>query len=336
MNIHIFQNDKYFFLEDIALNQYKCLTIDPYIESGNVIYPSFQLPFQTGTIIGLYTDVAKIQPLLKWFMKQPDTYTQVRQNALYERLKVIEYIHFCQGLFSSFSQNKEELLKLFALTEQKNTFISKLKDAEKQRLKLLHTYLSPAPIQIIEEPLQNLDEFSKQRVLLLLATLQKQEKTIFLLSNNLEDLLISSAEIFRLDTQGLHSFDVKEDKVEAPPSPIENTPIRLDKIPTKKNDKIILFNPPEIDYIESVEGVVSVFVAGEAFPCTLSLNDLEQKLTPFGFFRSHRSYIVNLQKVREIITWTRNSYSLALNSTDKTVVPLSKNKLAALKEILGI
>ncbi|UZM99808.1 LytTR family transcriptional regulator DNA-binding domain-containing protein [Lysinibacillus sp. MHQ-1] len=57
------------------------------------------------------------------------------------------------------------------------------------------------------------------------------------------------------------------------------------KFQQRKNDKIILFNPPEIDYIESVEGVVSVNVAGESYPCTLSLNELEQKLTPFGFFQ---------------------------------------------------
>lgn len=54
----------------------------------------------------------------------------------------------------------------------------------------------------------------------------------------------------------------------------------------RKNDKIILFNPPEIDYIESVEGDVSIYVAGEAYPCTLSLNELEQKLTPFGFLEA--------------------------------------------------
>ncbi|MDR0435024.1 MAG: LytTR family transcriptional regulator DNA-binding domain-containing protein [Gracilibacteraceae bacterium] len=36
-------------------------------------------------------------------------------------------------------------------------------------------------------------------------------------------------------------------------------------------------------------------------------------MKPYGFFRCHRSYIVNLQKVREIITWTRNSYGLILD-----------------------
>ncbi|QPQ32726.1 LytTR family transcriptional regulator DNA-binding domain-containing protein [Lysinibacillus sp. JNUCC-51] len=318
------------------MHQNESIIIDPYIEGGNVIYPNFHLSMQPGIIIGIYTDVSKIHTLMQWFTKQNNTYTHFRENALYERLTVREYINFCLKLFNASSEKLEDLLKLFALTEQKNTKISTLSNGEKQRLKLIHTYLNQAQIHVLEEPFQNLDEFSKQKVIQLLDTLQKQNKTVVLLSNNFEDLIISSTEIHRLDTMGLHALDVKEDETESASPSQENVPIRLDKIPTKKNDKIILFNPPEIDYIESVEGVVSLYVTGEAYPCTLSLNELEQKLTPFGFFRSHRSYIVNLQKVREIITWTRNSYSLALNSNEKTIVPLSKNKLADLKEILGI
>lgn len=312
------------------------IDVDPYIEGGNVIYPSFHLSLQPGTIIGIYTDVSKIHTLMQWFMKQKDTFTYFRESALYERLTVCEHLQFFLKLFHHSTREIENLLKLLSLTEQKNTKINNLSTGEKQRLKLLTTYLHQSPIQVLEEPFQNIDDFSKQNIQKLLKRLVEQQKNIILLSNNLEDLMIISTVIHRLDGTGLHTLDVKEDELEHTPQPFESAPIRLDKIPTKKNDKIILFNPPEIDYIESVDGVVSVFVAGEAYPCSLSLNELEQKLTPFGFFRSHRSYIVNLQKVREIITWTRNSYSLALNSTEKTVVPLSKNKLADLKEILGI
>ncbi|OUZ40999.1 hypothetical protein CBM15_03495 [Solibacillus kalamii] len=53
-------------------------------------------------------------------------------------------------------------------------------------------------------------------------------------------------------------------------------------------------------------------------------------------FHYHRSSIVNLQKVREIITWTRNSYSLSLQSTNKSEGPLSRTKLSELKETVGI
>ncbi|GLC88110.1 LytTR family transcriptional regulator DNA-binding domain-containing protein [Lysinibacillus piscis] len=314
----------------------KSIHIDPYIEGGNVIYPSFQLSLQQNSITGIHTDVSKIATLMSWFRKQSNTFTHFRDTALYERLTVTEYAHFCLQLFHPSAEKITDLLKQLALFEQKNVKINKLSNGEKQRLAFIPICLNKERIQILEEPFQNMDQFSKQIILQLLHTAQKCDKQIILLSSNLEDLMLSSTYVYRLDTTGLHKLDFKEDDIETNPLTLTHTPIKIHKIPTRKNDKMILFNPPEIDYIESVEGIVSLYVAGEAYPCTLTLNELEQKLTPFGFFRSHRSYIVNLQKVREIITWTRNSYSLALNSNDKTIVPLSKNKLADLKEILGI
>ena len=34
----------------------------------------------------------------------------------------------------------------------------------------------------------------------------------------------------------------------------------------------------------------------------------------YGFFRCHRSYLVNMQKVQEVVRWTRNSYALRLEN----------------------
>ncbi|MDR7246987.1 LytTR family transcriptional regulator DNA-binding domain-containing protein [Priestia megaterium] len=112
--------------------------------------------------------------------------------------------------------------------------------------------------------------------------------------------------------------------------------IRFEKIPAKVNEKIILFDPTEISFIESNEGVSNLHVNGEVFPCSYTLNELFKRLQIFGFFRCHRSYIVNLQRVREVITWTRNSYSLILDDSKKSSIPLSKGNLSELKEIIGI
>jgi ABC-2 type transport system ATP-binding protein len=112
--------------------------------------------------------------------------------------------------------------------------------------------------------------------------------------------------------------------------------ITLQKISTKRKDKVILFDPPEIDYIESLDGSILVHAGGENYDCALTLTELEQKLLSFGFFRCHRSYIVNLQKVREIITWTKNSYSLRLHTGKDDVVPLSRSKLQELKALLNL
>lgn len=113
-------------------------------------------------------------------------------------------------------------------------------------------------------------------------------------------------------------------------------PVRFEKIPAKVGDKLILFDPTEIDYIESHEGVANLHVLQGIYACSMSLSDLEGRLKGFGFYRCHRSYLVNLQKVREVITWTRNSYSLILDDHSKSSIPLAKGKYDELKKIIGI
>ena len=64
----------------------------------------------------------------------------------------------------------------------------------------------------------------------------------------------------------------------------------------------------------------------------MTLDELEQKLKNFGFYRCHRSYLVNIQKVTEIVRWTRSSYSLRLANYKEFMVPLSKAKIQELKD----
>lgn len=120
------------------------------------------------------------------------------------------------------------------------------------------------------------------------------------------------------------------------PAPVFVQPVRFEKIPAKVEDKLILFDPTEIDYIESHEGIANLHVLQGSYACSMSLSDLETRLKGFGFYRCHRSYLVNLQKVREVITWTRNSYSLILDNQAKSSIPLSKSKYDELKKIIGI
>lgn len=308
------------------------IDIPAYVEAGNIICPSLAIPYHPEFIMGIYTDQAKIQYVLKMLMKLPNSYIHLKDDNLYDRLTVKEHVAFFKKLFNS-SETTEALLQLIHLTDFQKMKVHQLSNSNRQLLHYLKLYLTPASIIVVEEPLQNMEDFSKQLTVQLFEKMT--QKMLLLLSNNLEDLFISCHETNRLDAQGLCLLDVVGQ--DTTPNDIASfSPIKIEKIPTKKNDKIILFNPPEIDYIESVEGDVSIYVAGEAYPCSLTLTELEQRLLPLGFFRCHRSYIVNLQKVREIITWTKNSYSLSIHTTTKTTVPLSKNKLATLKELIGI
>ena len=100
-------------------------------------------------------------------------------------------------------------------------------------------------------------------------------------------------------------------------------------------EKILLFDPEEIDYIESMQGKNYLHVRQARFQCSMTMDELDKKLKRFGFFRSHRSYIVNMQKVSEVIKWTKNSYSLKIKSQEEEKIPLSKGRIEELKEYYG-
>src|SRR5690606_33927941 len=309
------------------------IMFEPVTEYGDILLPALEVQVQSPSV-NIYTDVTKINYIIKQLSSTSGIYVHLQESGHYERLTVEETFRFYLKLHNR-EDSVEALIREFGLEQLKKVRADKLTLSERRLLGFLKVYIQQNDVIVLNEPFQNLQQGERKVILHLISKLQQLGKKTLILSNNLEHLIQLEGEIFRLDLEGLHTLDVKEEQTEQSTA-TEPVQLKIEKIPTKKNEKIILFNPPEIDYIESVEGEVFVYVAGEGYPCTLTLSELEKRLHHFGFFRCHRSYIVNLQKVREIITWTRNSYSLALQGTNKSEVPLSRTKLTELKEIVGI
>ena len=76
-----------------------------------------------------------------------------------------------------------------------------------------------------------------------------------------------------------------------------------------------------------------VHVGDQAYPIRRTLTELEARLDPKRFFRAHRSAIVNLDRVQEIIPWFKGSHILRL--TTGAEVDLSRAQARALRKILG-
>ncbi|MEK3888566.1 LytTR family transcriptional regulator DNA-binding domain-containing protein [Bacillus sp. FSL K6-3431] len=274
----------------------------------------------------------------------------LQADALYERLSPHAYLHFFKKLYEV-QVDVDEILDRIGLTDKKMIRSEKLTYSEKKRLHLGRTILHNPEFIMMEDPAQNLDMESTIILHRLIASLEEQGKAILITTGNLENAVSFTNHVYRLDNSGLKKLELADEdeetvieegdkntnKLVQEETELETSmQIRFDKIPAKVEDKLILFDPTEIDFIESNSGVTNLHVKGETFPCTLTLNSLHNRLQPFGFFRCHRSYIVNLQKVREVITWTRNSYSLILDDQKKSSIPLSKGKLDELKNIIGI
>jgi ABC-2 type transport system ATP-binding protein len=92
-------------------------------------------------------------------------------------------------------------------------------------------------------------------------------------------------------------------------------------------------------YASSNDGRTYLFTYNGRIPTHLTLSDVESRLARSGFFRAHRSYLVNLQHIKEIIAYTRNSYTLILDGqqTDgasPVEIPLSKSAARDLRDLL--
>jgi ABC-2 type transport system ATP-binding protein len=106
------------------------------------------------------------------------------------------------------------------------------------------------------------------------------------------------------------------------------------KIPAKLEGSVALINPVEIFFADAEEGKAFLHTAEGRLPTRFTLTELEARLSRRGFFRAHRGYLVNLQHVREVIPFTRNSFSLRLGVEAGTQIPLSKSAAAELRELL--
>ncbi|GAJ98930.1 ABC transporter ATP-binding protein [Geomicrobium sp. JCM 19055] len=164
---------------------------------------------------------------------------------------------------------------------------------------------------------------------------------VILLTSSLEEGIRLGSKVYRLNDRGMQEVELDEEIIEQEevkdeiPNDEELFQQRFEKISAKTEDKFILFDPLEIDYIETRERQTVLHVNNEEFYSTVTMKDLETKLLPYGFYRCHRSYLVNLQRVREVIVWSKNSYSLTLDSRNEQVVPLSKSKYGELKALLN-
>ncbi|NBJ16746.1 MAG: response regulator transcription factor [Dehalobacter sp. 4CP] len=110
----------------------------------------------------------------------------------------------------------------------------------------------------------------------------------------------------------------------------------LEVIAAEHNGKTILIRPEEIIYISTDKDNVYVKTEADFYLTRYTLRDLESRLDPKTFFRTHRCYLVNIKKMRELIPYFNGTYTVIVQDRDKSEVPVSRTQARRLKEILGI
>ena len=108
----------------------------------------------------------------------------------------------------------------------------------------------------------------------------------------------------------------------------------LNRLAVREGDRFLVIDTRDIDWMEAKEGGIVLHTGAEEHTISRSLSELETRLDPHLFFRAHRSIIVNLGRVKEIIPWFAGSHRLRL--TTGAEIDLSRSRAKALRETLGL
>jgi DNA-binding LytR/AlgR family response regulator len=107
----------------------------------------------------------------------------------------------------------------------------------------------------------------------------------------------------------------------------------LERIAVKNQDKIMVIDIDDIDALIAESGHITILVGDKQYFTNYSLNELQNRLDPHAFFRAHRSALVNLTKIKEIIPWFAGSYKIKLKTGYE--VDLSRAQAPELKKVFG-
>ena len=107
----------------------------------------------------------------------------------------------------------------------------------------------------------------------------------------------------------------------------------LTRLAVRDRNCIRVLGTDEVDWIGVVEEQVVVHAGDMSYPIRRALAELESRLDPSVFFRAHRSVIVNLDRVEQVVPWFKGSHKLRL--TTGAEVDLSRARARALRKLLG-
>jgi two-component system LytT family response regulator len=88
----------------------------------------------------------------------------------------------------------------------------------------------------------------------------------------------------------------------------------IDRFLVKSEGRILFFDAREIDWIEAASNYAEIHSGQQSFLVRHTMNELEKKLNPMQFLRIHRSFIVNISKIRGVQPCSSGEYMIRLQS----------------------
>lgn len=112
---------------------------------------------------------------------------------------------------------------------------------------------------------------------------------------------------------------------------------RTGKVVVRAQSRLLLVDQRDLCFATIEDGRISVVTkAIEGDSNCRTLEELTDQLDPKQFWRVHRSFVVNIHHIREVVPWFKSSYQLRMDDRKQTEVPVSRSQTKRLRELFNL
>jgi len=160
---------------------------------------------------------------------------------------------------------------------------------------------------------------------------------------NAVDYLLKPVEQKRLDhaiqrvRHRLSLDQPRDDRMERLARKMAERHQRRDQLAFKVGDRFLLVQADDVIYA-SVDGDTIQIATGQIAGTSnyRTLDELQARLDPDVFWRVHRSHLVNINKIKEIVPWFSRNYMLRMKDGKATEIPVSRSQTKRLRDYLRL
>jgi len=109
-----------------------------------------------------------------------------------------------------------------------------------------------------------------------------------------------------------------------------------DRVASRVGERIELIDLEQVTHFFASDKLTFAATASKNYAVDYTILELEQKLDPARFVRVHRASLVNVAHVQELHSWFAGKMMVRLKDPKHTELAVSRDRVRALKERLGI
>jgi two-component system, LytTR family, response regulator LytT len=126
-------------------------------------------------------------------------------------------------------------------------------------------------------------------------------------------------------------------KTAMPELPPPKPSLQRTKLLIKNNQRNFIVDAQDVVYATIEDGLITVVASNlEGQSNYRTIEELQSNLDADTFWRVHRSYLVNIHRIKEVIPWFKSSFQLRMDDKKQTEIPVSRVQTKRLRALLKL